>query len=88
MQILRAWMAIFIFFAGMYFIYSGFNLFSILCGIACFVVASFCWPSKVRSDIARENTFLDALEFMIELPIEIFLWLLRVLGRIFKGMAD
>ena len=88
MEILRALIATFLFFAGMYFIYLGFNLFSMLCGIACFVIVSFCWPSKVRSTKARENKFLDALECMIELPIELFLWILRVIGRIFKGIAD
>ena len=86
METLREFIATFIFTVGSYFIFSiigGFHLGSLLVGITCFVFAYFIWPSKTRGQRIEDNVFLDILEFVIELPVELFLWIIRFIGRIF-----
>lgn len=61
-----------------------FNWGSLIAGIACFVVAYFVWPSKNRGYRDQGSLFLDILEFVIELPVELFIWMFRLLGKVFS----
>lgn len=57
----------------------------LLIAIAAFVAAHFVWPD----DAERKNLAFDSLEWLIELPIELTLWLLRpflLLLRLFKHL--
>jgi len=54
-------------------------------GVTCFVIAYFTWPSRKRGHRKQGHSFLDVLEFVIELPIEIFIWVFRLLGRMFRN---
>jgi hypothetical protein len=49
-----------------------------------FVSAYLIWPSKKRGKRNDENLFLDLLEIIIELPVELLLWLFRLFGRFFR----
>ncbi len=84
METLREILATFIFTIGIYFIFvivAGFQWINLIGCIICFVSAYFIWPSKTR---AQDNAFLDILEFIIELPVELFLWIIRLFGRAFS----
>lgn len=88
METLRALSAIVIFISGLILTFSLVNEFqwdNLLGSAVCFVVAYFIWPSKKRGHREQDNAFLDILELVIELPIEIFIWFLRLLGRIFRN---
>ncbi|MCP5206976.1 MAG: hypothetical protein H7A01_07225 [Hahellaceae bacterium] len=51
----------------------------------CFVIAYLMWPSKKRGQRETEHWFLDIAEFVIELPVEIMLRILRFIGQLFKS---
>jgi hypothetical protein len=58
----------------------------LLCGsLGCFTEAYFIWPSKKRGQRDEGHWLLDTLELVIELPVEMVLWLFRLLVRIFKS---
>ena len=87
METLRAILATFIFVLGIYFLFVYIDdlLWPNLLGfIICFLLAYFIWPSKARGQRVQDNAFLDILEFIIELPVELFLWLIRLFGRLFS----
>ena len=88
MEALREFVATLIFIAGLVLIFSIFGEFhwgNLLGGVACFVIAYVVWPSRKQGHREQENFLLDILEFVIELPVEIFMWLFRLLGRIFRN---
>lgn len=88
METLKELIAMLIFVAGSVLIFSVFDQFhwgNFWGGISCFVVAYYIWPSRKRGYREQENTFLDIVELVIELPVEIFLWIFRSSGRIFRG---
>jgi hypothetical protein len=88
METLRELIATLIFIAGSVFIVVTFNEFtweSFLGGIICYVIAYFIWPSKKRGQRDKESPLLDILEFVIELPVEFFMWILRLFSRIFRN---
>jgi phage shock protein PspC (stress-responsive transcriptional regulator) len=88
MEVLRELMATLLFIAGSFFIVVIFNEFtwvSFLGGIICYVIAYFMWPSKKRGQREKESPFLDILEFVIEFPVEIFMWILKLFSRIFRN---
>ena len=62
----------------------GFSLEVSTVGFLCFALAYLIWPSKKKSQRRDDNAFADIVEFIIELPGEIFLWFFRVVGRLFK----
>ena len=87
METLREFLATFIFTLGVYFIFvmfGGFQWYFLLGCIICFVLAYFVWPSKTRGQRVQDNLFLDILELIIELPVEMFLWFIRLFGRLFS----
>ncbi len=88
MEALREFVATFIYIVGLVLVFSIFDEFFwkiFFAGIACFVTAYFIWPSKSRGQREQENSFIDILEIVIELPVETFKWLFRLLGRMFRN---
>ena len=86
METLREIIASSIFVMGTYFIFSmigGFQWDSLLGCFICFIMAYFIWPSKTRGQRVQDNAFLDTVEFIIEAPVELFLWIIRLFGRLF-----
>jgi len=89
MQVFRVIIAVIAFITGVVFLvdlisnefYWGMFAFS----VCCFVCAYIIWPSKKKGQRADDYSFLDVLEFFIEVPVEILKWLVRVFGRIFSG---
>ena len=70
---------------------AGFSWLILCCSVLCFLSAYFLWPSKKKGARNDDNRFLDLLELIIELPIEAFIWLyrlLRLLGRLLSGKGD
>jgi len=87
METLREILATFIFTIGTYFIFvmvSEFQWINLIGCIICFVSAYFIWPSKTRGHRVQDNAFLDILEFIIELPVEMFFWIVRLFSRAFS----
>jgi hypothetical protein len=87
METLREIIAASIFIIGTYFLLSmigGFQWDSLLGCIICFILAYFIWPSKTRGQRVQDNAFLDTVEFIIEVPVELFLWLIRLFCRPFN----
>lgn len=54
----------------------------LIIAITCLLLAYFIWPSK-KNNHREDNIYLDVLEIIIELPLEIFIWLFRILVRVF-----
>lgn len=75
-------LAIYLVFALFIYPFSWLNLGLML---GCFIAAYVIWPSRRRGQRDSSNWLLDCLEFCIELPVEILLALLRLLGRLFSG---
>lgn len=55
----------------------------VLLALLGYVLAYFLWPSRRSGQRRDSNVVLDVLEIIVELPVEVFLWLLRLLGRLF-----
>ena len=53
-----------------------------------FVLAYALWPSKHQGHGRNDNGFVDLLGWVIEFPVELLLWLLRLLGGLFRGPLD
>jgi hypothetical protein len=88
METLRELIATLIFIAGTVLIAVTFNEFTwgeFLGGVICYVIAYFIWPSKKRGQREKESPFLDIVEFVIELPVEFVMWVLRLFSRIFRN---
>jgi hypothetical protein len=87
METLREILATFIFTIGIYFvfvIFAGFQWINLIGCIICFIAAYYIWPSKTRGHRVQDNAFLDILEFIIELPVDFFLWIIRFFGHFFS----
>ena len=67
---------------------SGFSWEALVVSVFCFGIAYILWPSKKRGQRQDDYSFLDVVEFVIEVPVEILKWLFRILGRIFGGKGD
>lgn len=50
--------------------------------VVCWVLAYWLWPRNREWD----SPWLDVLELVIELPVNAVLWLLRLLGRLFRDV--
>jgi hypothetical protein len=59
-----------------------FELTLLVVAIICLLLAYFIWPSK-KTNQREDNIYWDVLEIVIELPLEIFIWLFRILVRVF-----
>ncbi|MFT5760811.1 MAG: putative membrane protein [Alteromonadaceae bacterium] len=91
MQVLREIIAVLAFVVGCVLladlVSNGFNWTNLFIVVLCFVGAYIIWPSKKKGQRDDGNSFIDILEVLIELPVEIFLWLLKIIGRIL-GLTD
>lgn len=54
----------------------------------CFVLAYLVWPSKRHGARQGDSPLVDVLEFVIELPVEVFLWLIRLFVRGLFSKSD
>lgn len=89
MVLLREWVAL-VFFcaacAGVYSLYAeGYEWPLLFAVILSFAAAHFVWPSKRKGQRFDGGTIADIAEFFIELPVDIFSWLIKLLGRGFGG---
>lgn len=89
MTTLRAILAFLVFVTGIFFTVqlftAPFSWIGLVIAIICFIVAYILWPSKKHGQRNNDNLLLDILEIFIELPVEVMLWLLRVITGIFRG---
>lgn len=92
MNLLRALIAISFFAVGVYLtievIVDTYNTIYLLGSLGLFLLAYLTWPSKKRGQRDDGHWCFDILELFVELPIEIFLWLFRLLGRFIKSGGD
>lgn len=54
----------------------------------CFVLAYSIWPSKRKGQREHGGWIADLFEVLIELPIDLFLWVIRLPGRLFGRKGD
>jgi hypothetical protein len=87
MERLREVVAVFLFLLGIILVVDAFigqfDLLFLLTGFVCLLLAYFIWPSKKNSH-REDNIYLDIMEFAIELPFDILLWVVRFLMRVFR----
>lgn len=55
--------------------------------VGALVLAYAVWPSKRRGHRDSDHPLWDMLEFVIELPVEVIIWLVRLLGRLLTGKS-
>ena len=60
-----------------------FELTLLVVAISFLLLAYFIWPSK-KTNQREDNIYWDVIEIIIELPLEIFIWLFRILVRVFR----
>ena len=87
MEILRQAIALIIFCTGISLTLSLFGHFDWLVlglGILSFFLAYFIWPSKARGQREQGHPILNILEFFIELPVELLLWMIRIIMQSFR----
>lgn len=86
MEPLRILLAVLAFLAGVAALVHGIAvgpLWAGLLGMAlCFLLAYWLWPRRRQLDYG----WLDVLEVLVELPVNVVLWLLRLLGRVFRDV--
>jgi len=88
MIIFRATTATIIFILGIIFLVklftAPFALINVIIALVCFAIAYFIWPSKKQGQRHEDSWFLDVMEMLIELPVEIIFWIFRMLGHLFR----
>jgi hypothetical protein len=86
METLRALLATLVFLVGIACLVHGLSggpLWPCLLGMAlCFLLAYWLWPRNRQAD----SPWFDALKLLVELPVNLLLWLLRQLGRLFRDV--
>jgi ABC-type amino acid transport system permease subunit len=89
MDTLRLFLALALFFLGLYLLldlfWSGFSLAVLIAAVACFVLAHGVKPRRREGE--EFGTWYDMLELMIEIPFRAIALAVRGLGRLFKGDA-
>ncbi len=65
---------------------SEFAWLSLLGVLLCLALAYACWPSRRRGQRDDASGWIDLLEVVIELPVQLLLWLLRGLGGLFRWL--
>jgi membrane protein implicated in regulation of membrane protease activity len=88
MELLRAFLSIACFCLGIYFcidfFLSNYDWTPLVFAVMAFLLAYFIWPSRRRGKREEEHAWLDFIEIVIELPVEIGLWMFRLFTRLFK----
>jgi hypothetical protein len=86
MKLLREIVAVIIFIIGIFsvvdLVTNGINSEDVFIAVLCFICAYIVWPSKKKGQRDDGNSFLDILEFIIEAPVDILMWLLKMIGRL------
>ena len=59
-----------------------------LATILCFIFAYIIWPSKRKGQRHDYGLIAEIFEVLIEFPIELFFWIIRLLGRMLGGKGD
>ena len=89
---LREWIAVIIFFVGLAGIYSlftdAFEWSILLASIFCFSLAYLIWPSKRKGQRDDGGWIADIFELLIELPLDVFLWIAKLFGRLLGRKSD
>jgi len=87
-ELLRALLAIACFCFGIYFsvdfFLSNYDWTLLFFAVLAFLFSYFIWPSRRRGKREEEHAWLDFIEIIIELPVEIGLWIFRLFTRMFK----
>lgn len=86
MESLRILLAVLAFLAGIAALVHGIAVGPLWAGLLgmllCFLLAYWLWPRRREID----SVWLDVLELLVELPVNVVLWLLRQLGRLFRDI--
>lgn len=86
MEPLRILLATLVFLAGIAALVHGIAVGPLWVGlldmVLCFLLAHWLWPRQRQVG----GVWLDVLELLLELPVNAMLWLLRALGRLFRGI--
>lgn len=53
-----------------------------------FMLARWVWPSSRDGLREQGNRLLDWLEWLVELPGDVLLWLFRLVGRLLRGKGE
>lgn len=89
---LREWIAAIIFFAGIAGIFTlfsdGFEWAMLAATAFSFIAAYIIWPSKRLGQRHDDGRIADIFEVLIEFPIELFFWIIRLFGRMLGGKGD
>jgi len=89
MEALKEILATFSFIFGIIFLYSitftQFDWYDFFIGITLLALAYFIWPSKKKGQRESSNIILDIIEIAIELPVDLFIGLVRFIGRLFRN---
>ncbi|MBN0988699.1 hypothetical protein [Amphritea pacifica] len=62
-----------------------FSWFALVAAVICLYLAFLIWPGQARGQREPGHPLLDILEFIIELPFDIFVWLFKGLKTLFQG---
>lgn len=74
---------------GIFFLFGDvFEWSNLLATILCFALAYFIWPSKRKGQRYDDNRIADVFEVLIEFPVDLFLWVFRLVGRFVGGKGD
>lgn len=89
---LREWSAAIIFLSGIAGLYTlfanGFEWSMLIATALSFIAAYVIWPSKSKGQRHGDGRVADIFEILIEFPIDLFLWIIRVFGRMLGGKGD
>ncbi len=89
---IREWCAAIIFFAGIAGIYTlfgdGFEWPMLVATVLSFIAAYIIWPSKSKGQRHDDGRVADIVEILIEFPIDLFFWVIRLFGRMLGGKGD
>lgn len=88
MELLRAFISLIFFVSGVYLLIDGLipeiDWFLLLMAVGAFLFAYAFWPSRRRGQREEAHNWLDLIEIVIELPIQMVLWAFRLCARLFK----
>ncbi|KZX83777.1 hypothetical protein A3715_28390 [Oleiphilus sp. HI0009] len=89
---LREWSAGIVFLAAIAGVYTlfwdGFDGVVLAATLVSFIAAYVIWPSKRKGQRQDGGRVVDMIEVLIEFPIELFVWIMRFLGRLAGGKGD
>ncbi len=88
MNFIREFLAISFFVAGVLLcivlFFDRFQWITLIFAVLSFIIAYVIWPSKKKGQREESNWFLDIMELMIQLPVDICFWTFRMIGHLFR----